>query len=151
MIFFAHFICYTHRALALYGRPWTDVFSAIMTTLRQISNRRLDLTQVATPSRARVKEHLNAFTGYVFKVTPCAWKPQVIEVHLPGNNMNGVLPPTIGSMDELRVLELRENRLEGLARFPSDVSMCVLSLPCNVCTEHLSGRASTPPTQQREG
>ncbi|CAM9769549.1 unnamed protein product [Pylaiella littoralis] len=38
---------------------------------------------------------------------------KVVELRLPGNNMNGVLPPSMGSLDELRIIELRENRLEG--------------------------------------
>ncbi|CAM9646776.1 unnamed protein product, partial [Hapterophycus canaliculatus] len=38
---------------------------------------------------------------------------KVMEIRLPGNNMHGVLPPSLGSLDELRGLELRENRLEG--------------------------------------
>ncbi|CAM9925300.1 unnamed protein product [Scytosiphon promiscuus] len=38
---------------------------------------------------------------------------KVIEIRLPGNDMHGVLPPSVGSLDELRALELRENRLEG--------------------------------------
>ncbi|CAN0532496.1 unnamed protein product, partial [Scytosiphon promiscuus] len=38
---------------------------------------------------------------------------KVTELRLPGNSMSGVLPPSMGSLDELRTIELRENRLEG--------------------------------------
>ncbi|CAM9915027.1 unnamed protein product [Ectocarpus sp. 6 AP-2014] len=40
-------------------------------------------------------------------------KNKVVEIRLPGNGMVGVLPASTGSLDELRILELRENRLEG--------------------------------------
>lgn len=42
---------------------------------------------------------------------------QVVEVRLPGNNAHGVLPPSLGSLSELRNMELRENRFEGGRRF----------------------------------
>eukprot|EP00752_Nemacystus_decipiens_P018287 g16407.t1 len=38
---------------------------------------------------------------------------KVIEMRLPGNNAHGVLPPSLGSLSELRTVELRENRFEG--------------------------------------
>ncbi|CAM9353535.1 unnamed protein product [Discosporangium mesarthrocarpum] len=38
---------------------------------------------------------------------------RVVDIKLPGNGMDGVLPASMGSLEELRTLELRENRLKG--------------------------------------
>lgn len=48
---------------------------------------------------------------------PPRQRVQVVEVRLPGNNAHGVLPPSLGSLSELRNVELRENRFEGGLEF----------------------------------
>ncbi len=89
-------------------------------------------------------ENWNRNDGWLTDTSPCEWygitcsDNNLVELSLPGNNLDGFIPAEIGSLSMLKVLDLRNNLLSGL--FPPEIGSLInltsLNLVGNV---HLHG------------
>lgn len=81
------------------------------------------------PSFTTVERVVPSFPGtdalilILLPLPPCCQCLKVVEIRLPGNNAHGILPPSLGSLSELRTVELRENLFEGKGSSPHSLSL----------------------------
>ena len=83
-------------------------------------------------------------TGWTANDKPCTWHGVVcIDGHveklqlLSENNLNGSLPPTIGNLTKLKVLELYDNNISGV--IPPEIGKMTHLWSFDIKNNHLSG------------